>query len=367
LLMNYIVVISLCLLLSLCAGQERRAIWVVRDALHSKESIDEIISTAVSAKITDLFIQVRALGQTYYHSSAEQWASGISATYDPLVLVIEKAHRYKINVHAWVNVFYVWAQDKDPDSSHVFIKQKNAVLRNQEFPTYASLKKKGMEGFFLDPSSERVQNYILSIVAELINNYNLDGIHFDYYRYPGLDYSFTPESRTEFRIRNYFDPYMLYYSDHYLKRAGFEVFKQADSLYRSHLIEILTVFLDRAFRLVKEKDSTIKVSVAVKPDPIQAKHRYFQDWMDWLRKGICDFVVIMNYRTNWQEFVNILSVIKDYTVDNKVMVGISTYNQNEKAVRKRILHVQAGHFYGFSLFSYNHMVKNKVYLYKLLL
>ena len=62
-----------------------------------------------------------------------------------------------------------------------------------------------------------------------------------------------------------------------------------------------------------------------------------------------------------------MSIIKEYNVDTKVMVGISTYNQNETAVRKRISYVQMENFYGFSLFSYNHMVKNKSYLYKLLL
>jgi uncharacterized lipoprotein YddW (UPF0748 family) len=366
-LMNYIAVVIMILLLPLHAGQEKRAIWVVRDALESSESIDEIISTAVSAKITDLFVQVRALGQTYYHSSIEDRASGITDSYDPLWLVIEKAHRYQIHVHAWINVLYVWAQDNEPDSSHIYIIQKNYILRNRTFPTYATLRKKGLEGFYLDPSNAQVQNHILSIVEELIDNYNLDGIHFDYFRYPGIDYSFTPESRTEFRIRNYFDPYMLYYSDFYQTRAGFSVFRHADSLYRSYLIKNLTLFLDRAARFVRGKKESVEISVAVKPDPIQAKHRFFQDWTDWLQRGICDFVVIMNYRTNWQDFVNILTVIKEYTVDKKVMVGISTYNQNEMAVRKRILYVQAGQFYGFSLFSYNHIVKNKSYLYKLML
>jgi uncharacterized lipoprotein YddW (UPF0748 family) len=363
---SYIIII-LWLLLPLQANEEKRAIWVVRDALHSRESIDNIISTAVSAKITDLFVQVRALGRTYYHSSVERWAPGVDRSFDPLSVVLEKAQRYGMRVHAWINVFYIWASDVDPDSSHVFIRQKEAVLRNQAFPTYATLKKNGVEGFFLDPSHESVQNHILAIVTELINNYELDGIHYDYYRYPGIEYSFTPKNRTDFRIRHYFDPFSIYYSNLFHEPKGFHVLRHADSLYRSHLMEILTEFLTTTFYRIKEKNNAISLSIAVKPDPVQAKLRYFQNWTDWLDQGICDFVVIMNYRTNWQDFINILSIIKEYAVDDRVMVGISTYNQNEKAVRRRISYVQSGQFYGFSLFSYNHLVKNKSYLYKLLL
>jgi hypothetical protein len=75
----------------------------------------------------------------------------------------------------------------------------------------------------------------------------------------------------------------------------------------------------------------------------------------------------MNYRTNWQEFINVLALIEDYAVNQKVLVGISTYNQDEKAVRQRMLHVKSGLFLGFSLFSYNHIMKNRSYLYRLLL
>ena len=310
---------------------------------------------------------MRALGQVYYHSTVEKWAPGIDETFDPLSLVIEKAKRYGIRVHAWINVFYVWAGDTRPDSSHILIKQHEAVLCKDNFPTYAELKKAGTEGFYLDPASNKVKKHILAIVGELINNYNLDGIHYDYFRYPGIGYSFTPASRTKFRMQNFFDPYLIYNAGLFHEPGLYNVFKHADSLYRSYLNRELTDFLGWTNQMIKEKNPDLSLSIAVKPDPIVAKHRYFQDWTEWIKKGVCDFVVVMNYRTDWQEFVNILSVIKAFEVSDKVIVGISTFNQNEQAVRKRILYVRKEAFNGFSLFSFNHMVKNKSYLYKLLL
>ena len=113
---------------------------------------------------------------------------------------------------------------------------------------------------------------------------------------------------------------------------------------------------------IKSIKPAINLSVAVKPDPIQAKYRYFQDWITWIKNGYCDFLAIMNYRTNLQEFSSILLKIKDNTSIDNIVIGISTFNQDEYAVKKRIKIVRSYNFYGFALFSYNHLIKNKKYL-----
>ncbi len=73
----------------------------------------------------------------------------------------------------------------------------------------------------------------------------------------------------------------------------------------------------------------------LKPDPVQAKHRFFQDWTNWLQNDYCDFVVIMNYRTDWNEFDLILKQIKAKNMERDVMVGISTYNQGPGQVLRQ--------------------------------
>jgi uncharacterized lipoprotein YddW (UPF0748 family) len=100
----------------------------------------------------------------------------------------------------------------------------------------------------------------------------------------------------------------------------------------------------------------------VKPDPVQAKHRFFQDWVTWIENKYCDFVVIMNYRTNWNEFDLILKQIKAKHLEKSVMVGISTYNQGPGAVMRRLYTARLSGFAGYSLFSYNYLIENKNYL-----
>ncbi len=70
---------------------EREGFWVVRYALRSPEDIDQIIHTAFTTGITDLFIQVRALGETYYKSRIESKSLMIPENFDPLAYAIEKA------------------------------------------------------------------------------------------------------------------------------------------------------------------------------------------------------------------------------------------------------------------------------------
>jgi uncharacterized lipoprotein YddW (UPF0748 family) len=98
---------------------------------------------------------------------------------------------------------------------------------------------------------------------------------------------------------------------------------------------------------------------------VEAKHRYFQDWVSWLKSNICDFVVLMNYRTEWSEFNSVLNQLKGRKLKEKIIVGISTYNQDVAAVLKRLEVTRNKGFSGFSLFSYNYLNENISYLQKL--
>jgi uncharacterized lipoprotein YddW (UPF0748 family) len=344
--------------------QDRSALWVVRDALSTKAEIDEIISTAIDLKISDIFIQIRALGQTYYDSHWESKSVTIRDEFDPLQYIIDRSTRFNLRIHAWVNMFYVWSGNQLPkNKNHILNKHIDFVLRNGNFPDYKSLRREGYEGYFLDPKVSAVQKDLMNILKELTERYDISGIHLDYYRYPGLAYSFTPASRTLFMLKEVYDPWQIYFAANtYSEERGYKVFLHADREYRKTLIEALTDYLILISSIIKAINPEIELSVAVKPDPVVAKHRYFQDWENWLEHGYCDYVLIMNYRTKWDEFSSILKQLKNKNLERKIIVGISTYNQNVLAVMRRLESVRAEGFAGFSLFSYNYLLKNKKYL-----
>jgi uncharacterized lipoprotein YddW (UPF0748 family) len=347
--------------------RERSGLWVVRYAVTTKSDIDKILSTANQLKISDIYFQIRALGHTYYNSQWEPKATNIKDNFDPLDYVIKKSALSGIRIHAWVNMFYVWAGDQFPeDKGHIINKYSEYVLRNGDFPDYKSLKQNGHEGFFLDPKVTAVQDDLLNILREIADSYDLDGIHLDYYRYPSLAYSFTPASRTIHMMENVYDPWSIYQSSAtFTEQRGYEVFLYADKEYRKSLTGALSNYLGKISRIIKNIQPDLELSVAVKPDPVEAKHRYFQDWLSWLRDDICDFVVIMNYRTDWLEFNSVLKQLNNRDIKKKIIVGISTYNQNVEAGLKRLDATRDGGFTGFSLFSYNFLRENKEYLMKL--
>lgn len=347
--------------------QEMRAFWVVRFALTNENDIERVVHTAYASGITDLFVQVRALGQTYYKSDLEANTSKLKENFDPLQIIIEKCRLYNIRVHAWVNMFYIWSGNNPPkQTSHVFYKLNDHLLRTQSLPEYQELRNAGVEGYYLNPENSKVQKYLLNLLLEIADIYDVAGLHLDYFRYPGVKFSFTEESRTSFMLDNYFDPLDIYLmQDDYVLKRGFEVFVQADKTYRGYLSSELSAYLEMIGKKLKLRKKDLSLSVAVKPDHIQAKHRYFQDWKSWLEKELCDFVVLMNYRTNYDEFTTILSQVDDPQLKKKITVGISTYNQNSQAVKTRIDFVESNNFAGFSLFSYNHLLENQNYLKKL--
>ena len=362
------IILCVLLLTSFLFGQERKGFWVVRYALETPEKIDQIMQTAHTAGITDLFVQVRALGETYFHSSIEGKNRRIPENFDPLSYAIEKAGLYDLRIHAWINMFYIWSGNFSPaDSMHVFYRLNRAILRNNTFPTYHELRSEGIEGFFLDPQDKQVQNYLLNLLGEIADNYDVSGIHLDYFRYPDITYSFTPASRSNFMVRYWYDPLDVYQpSGSFTKNRGYEVFMEADRQYRIYLNDVMAGFLHRISDRVGQKLKKIELSVAVKPDPVTAKHRYFQDWKRWLEEKLCNFVVVMNYNIDKREFLRVLRQFPNGESRKNIIMGISTYNQRVEDVLDRIDLVREEHFAGYSLFSYNHLIENKGYLAKLM-
>ena len=146
--LTFFIIFSLTSVNAYANSSEMRAFWVVRFALANEKDIETIVHTAYEAGITDLFVQVRALGQTYYTSILESNAPALKENFDPLQKIIEKCRLYNIRVHAWVNMFYIWSGDHPPkNENHVFYKLNHHLLRIKALPEYNNLRREGIEGF----------------------------------------------------------------------------------------------------------------------------------------------------------------------------------------------------------------------------
>ena len=85
-----------------------RALWIVRDHITSKRSIDEVIQFAESNKYNVLFVQIRGRGDAYYSSKLVPRTHLLKKNdFDPLQYILKKVKNRNIKIHAWMNVYYL--------------------------------------------------------------------------------------------------------------------------------------------------------------------------------------------------------------------------------------------------------------------
>lgn len=340
------------LITSTLYAQQDQGIWVVRDALTSSKDISKIINNAVSLKSNKIFLQFRALGTVYYPSALDIPTADVDS--ELLNRLFKEARKNNIEIHAWLNVCYIWSKDRFPDyPNHIINKSIKSLVEPIE-------SKRSSEGYFLHPNDKANLSEIKSIIKELARLYDIKGIHLDYFRYPKEELHTSKFGRTQYALEYSVDPLnALQYPDRYIEERNFASYMYLQTSYRNFLINELTDALASIRNYMQKELPKLKLSVAVKPNPIAAKHRFLQDWASWLENNLCDFVVLMNYNPELNNFVNNLDLTKKNVDIKKIMVGIATYNIPESEVTKRVAMVKNSDYQGYVLFSYNYIYRQK--------
>ena len=89
---------------------DHRCIWVTRDVLKSKRTIDEMVNFAIEKNINHLFVQIRGRGDSFYESEFIPRSQILSdGEFDPLEYLLDTAKGKGIKIHAWVNVYVLWS------------------------------------------------------------------------------------------------------------------------------------------------------------------------------------------------------------------------------------------------------------------
>ena len=170
---------------------EVRAVWLTTigglDWPHSysqsaasakKQQIEltGILDRLQRANINTVLLQTRVRATTIYPSAIEPWDGcmsgfpGKSPGYDPLAFAIEECHKRGMELHAWVVTIPVGKWNKTG------CKRLNSRYRGL-------VKRIGDEGY-MRPENPLTAKYIADICDEITRNYDIDGIHLDYIRYP---------------------------------------------------------------------------------------------------------------------------------------------------------------------------------------
>jgi len=336
-----------------------RGIWVPRWSLADNNKI----FMNLEGKFNHIFLQVFALGEAYYPSS---YAPNKRTSDKWLRDFLDEAHRRNIRVSAWVNMYYFWGYG--PVSSNRmhpivskpgwFVVDRN--LRSILDYSIDELKDLGSEGYYLSPANPEVQDYLIRVLEELIDKYDFDGIHLDYIRYPNAGFIYDTALRTKFLRKYYFDPMELQQSAELQSRLSLWGLEDLTSHRDEFICRDLSDFIKAVSKAIKSKRSDVYISAAVKPDYSAARHEFYQDWLDWLNSNYLDFVCLMAYSNNIENYLNkVGEVVND---PQRVMIGLGLYNHKPETIGRQVVFVDKTPFGGTVFFSYEELKKNRAYL-----
>lgn len=137
----------------------------------------KILEKARENGVNTVYFHVHPNGDAYY--SSEIFPRGVyyDGDYDPLAIMTETAHSMGISLHAWINPLRLQTEEQMSRLDDDFIVKKWIDEGSQNV--------KLVDGrWYLDPAYDEVAELIGSAVDEILDNYQVDGIHIDDYFYP---------------------------------------------------------------------------------------------------------------------------------------------------------------------------------------
>jgi len=322
--------------------------WVIRWEIPDEKSAIKIIQEAKEEGYNTIFVQTYARGEVLYPSLKFPRFEELRTKKDILKIIIKNAHKSGISVHIWINLFYVWSQAPFPKKyNHLRYIHPEWFLVDRQgksmvYYSIPELKKKNLPGYFISPFSNGVLNYFKELIEEIINNYNIDGVHFDYVRFPssGLDYG--KDIETAFMRK--------YYLNRNDQLTAFIGKVKISNLWKKEKAERITKIIQELSQEIRSINPHIIISSACISDIETAKRDFAQDWILWVKKGIIDYAVPMLYSSDENYFKNKLK--KYLYLKSYIFPGIGGFLFEDKYELEKQENIAKGMgFSGYIIFS----------------
>ena len=300
---------------------EYRAVWLTtikgldwpkeehRGDIDAQQAHLRVVLDSLQAiNINTILLQTRVRGDVIYPSSIEPFASvftgrhGGDPGYDPLAFAINECHRRGMLLHAWLVTI--------PLGDEAYVKEHGRQSLPAKQPGQCT-RFKG--AWYMEPSHPATATHLCSLVEEIVSRYDIDGIHFDYIRYPEGNATYPDAS---FYNKN---------------RRGMN---KADWR-RANITHLMSTL----YAKVKELKPWVCVSAATlgKHDDVarynsygwNAYHTVYQEAQAWMREGIVDAIFPMIYYKD-NHFYPFVCDWGEHSYGRHVVAGIGTYQLHEK-------------------------------------
>lgn len=183
------------------ASEEMRGVWVssvynldypsspTTDPDKLKTEADEILDNCVKWGLNAVFLQVRPSGDALYKSDLFPWSKYLTGSvgtapqdgFDPLEYWVEAAHKRGLELHAWINPYRI---TRSKDTEWNSLPSTHPAKMNPDW-----VVKYSDGNYYFNPGIPEVRDLVTRGAVEIVQNYNVDGLHMDDYFYPGTDFN----------------------------------------------------------------------------------------------------------------------------------------------------------------------------------
>jgi uncharacterized lipoprotein YddW (UPF0748 family) len=262
--------------------REFRAFWCHDAYGVAGMSWDEAAKRLAEAGFTAVIPNMLWGGVAYYESQILPVSSEVKTRGDAIAQCLEACRKYGLEVHVWkVNWYCSGGTPKE------FLER---MRREGRLQTDVAEK----EEPWLCPSHPDNQKLEIDSMLEVARRYPVDGLHFDYIRYPSAEHCFCPGCRTRFESA----------AGQTLGQWPKDVL--AGGKLRTEWLEWRRKNIATVVREVREKtrvlNPNLKISAAVWPLWPSDRDTLGQDWKAWCDAGWMDFVCPMDYMSGQRRF-----------------------------------------------------------------
>lgn len=259
--------------------------------------LDEMADAGVNMVYVESFYHGMAVFKTDlvpYYTGFDKYNYGDYPDY--LTAFATEAEKRGIEVHAWVENFYIGVNE----NTALVKRYPTWLLVNESGEIRHTTEGASLGGYiFLDPANKSVRDFLLSLYDEMLTNVpSIKGINLDYIRYPiSSFYSGTDTGYTNFAMSKFSGEQGFSVSGSN-RREDFKAYISENSLidqWTAFRADSVTAFVKEIFEMTRESHPECIISVATHPDISNAYNEKKQDFMTWVDMGYIDVVTPMVY------------------------------------------------------------------------
>ena len=286
-------------------GGQLRAFWVdaFGDGLYTQAQIDQLVADVKAANMNAIVAQVVRRGDCLCNRSSlpRTAIAGVSpAPFDPLQSLIDAAHAQGIQVHAWIITTGIWQGPTPPtDPAHAFNQHGPSATGTANWIDYRSDGASNLTNeYFLDPGHPDAAAYIVQMATSIATNYDVDGINLDRIRYPDGNFGtnvpswgYNPTAIARFQAATgrtdrptNTDPVWTQWRRDQVTNIVRKIYLETYAIRRGIRISADTISYGSGPQAVGGWTQT------------RTYAEVLQDWVGWLREGILDLNIVMNYK-----------------------------------------------------------------------